>query len=96
MKVALLGATGFVGSFIVPTLLERGHIPRTLVRKGSEFKLVRANECEIILGDLSSVKAVSELIKSSDAVIYNVGIIQEFPKEALLLKKCTLKGLKLA
>ena len=36
MKVALFGATGFVGSYIVDELLSQGHKPIVLVRKDSE------------------------------------------------------------
>ena len=39
MKIALFGATGFVGSYIVDELIKNGHKPIVLVRKNSEKKL---------------------------------------------------------
>ena len=42
MKVAVIGATGFVGGYLVAALLDAGHRPSVLVRAGSEDKLRRA------------------------------------------------------
>jgi len=39
MRVAIFGGTGFVGSYLVDELLERGHHPVLLVRSGSEYKV---------------------------------------------------------
>ena len=47
MKVALVGGTGFVGSYLVEALLQRGHLPCLLVREGSEEKVVQADRCEM-------------------------------------------------
>ena len=35
MKVAVIGATGFVGGYLVDALLDAGHRPSVLVRTGS-------------------------------------------------------------
>ena len=34
MKVALIGGTGYVGSYIIDELIKNGHTPRLLVRDG--------------------------------------------------------------
>ena len=39
MKVAVFGGTGFVGKYILKSLLNNNHTIYTLVRYGSEFKL---------------------------------------------------------
>jgi uncharacterized protein YbjT (DUF2867 family) len=39
MRVALIGGTGFVGSYLVDTLIDAGHEPSLLVRPGSEDKV---------------------------------------------------------
>jgi len=54
MKVAVIGATGFVGGYLVEALLDAGHRPSVLVREGSEAKLRRPSECRVTHGDLSS------------------------------------------
>ena len=38
MKVAVFGATGFVGQYIIDELLSSNMQPRVLVRSGSESK----------------------------------------------------------
>ena len=42
MKVAVFGGTGFVGSYLIDELIASDHIPRVLVRPGSEEKLMQA------------------------------------------------------
>ena len=92
MKVAIIGGTGFVGSYIVDALLDAGHEPHVLVRSGSEGKLHRANECEVTSGDLDSPDAVDGVVSGCDAVIYNVGILREFPREGITFEALQYQG----
>ena len=39
MKVALIGGTGFVGSYLIDELISNEHTPRLLVRKNSDYKV---------------------------------------------------------
>ena len=48
MKVALIGGTGYVGSYIIDELIKNGHTPRLLVRDGSESKVIQPDKCEAI------------------------------------------------
>ena len=77
MKVALVGGTGFVGTYLVDGLLGAGHEPIVLVRAGSESKLERAPECRTVTGDIGNDDALNELVQGADAAIYNVGILRE-------------------
>ena len=83
MKVALFGGTGFVGSYIVDELINKGHKPIVLVRKNSEKKLIQSSECKIIQGDINDMGAINKTIEGTDAVIYCIGIIREFPKKGI-------------
>ena len=83
MKVALIGGTGYVGSYICDELIANEHTPRILVREGSESKVISPKKCELIKGDISDENSIRELIKGSDAVIYLVAVIREFPKRGL-------------
>ena len=60
MKVALFGATGFVGSYIVDELLNQGHKPIVLVRKDSEKKLPQSSKCKIVVGDINDLEAINK------------------------------------
>ena len=59
MKVAVFGGTGFVGSYLVEHLIDQGHHPRLLVRKGSDSKVVSSQNCEIINGDINDKNSSS-------------------------------------
>ncbi len=92
MKVAVIGGTGFVGSYLVDALLDAGHEPHVLVRPGSEDKLDRASECSVTKGDLGSTDAVDAVVAGCDAVIYNVGILREFPREGITFEALQYRG----
>jgi len=83
MKVAVFGGTGFVGSYIVDSLLAHGHTPRLLVRPGSESKVVQRERCELVPGDIDRPEAVAECMAGVEAAIYNIGLIRELPKQGI-------------
>jgi uncharacterized protein YbjT (DUF2867 family) len=92
VKVAIIGGTGFVGSYIVDALLVAGHEPHVLVRSGSEGKLHRADECRVTSGDLESQEAIDATVSGCDAVIYNVGILREFPRQGITFEALQYRG----
>ncbi len=92
MKVAIIGGTGFVGSYIVDALIDAGHEPHVLVRPGSEDKLHRAGECQLTTGELASAEAVAAVVAGCDAVIYNVGILREFPRQGVTFEALQYRG----
>ena len=94
MKVALLGGTGFVGSYITDELLNHGHKPNVLVRKKSINKLLQADSCKITEGDLSDKSALKKLVKSSDVVIYSIGLVREFPHRGITFQETQFDGVK--
>ncbi len=67
MKVALLGATGFVGTAILREALDRGHTVLAIARHPEK---VRAQEHLIVkVGDVYDTEALAALIRGWDAVI---------------------------
>ena len=104
MKVSLIGGNGFVGSHIVPALLAAGHVPRLLMRKPESGQGLPLDRCEVVLGDVEDLAAVTQCVTGADAVIYLIGILREFPARgisfeglqsrgvALTLSACNLKG----
>ena len=83
MKVAVFGGTGFVGSYLVDSLLAHGHTPRLLVRPGSESKVVQRERCELVPGEIGRPEAVAECMAGAAAAIYNIGLIRELPKQGI-------------
>jgi len=94
MKVALFGGTGFVGTYITDELLNNGHNPLLLVRPGSENKVSRANDCTLNIGDISDKEIIENTIKESDAIIYNIGLIRQYPKKGITFEKTHFEGAK--
>ncbi len=83
MKVAVFGGTGFVGSYLIDELIVSDHVPRVLVRPGSEEKLIQADKCESVQGDINDIGAVIDTLTGTEAAIYNIGIIRQFPSKGI-------------
>ena len=94
MKIALFGATGFVGTYILDSLVEHGHEPTVLVREKSEGKLSQSGKFRIVTGDIHSEQAINETILGAECVIYNIGIIRQFPKQGITFEELHVQGAK--
>lgn len=86
MHVAIIGGTGFVGWYLVKALIDASHEPSLLVRAGSESRVEHPERCRITTGELSPVTA-RETLKNCDAVIYNIGILREFPSRGITFEE---------
>ena len=93
-NIAVFGGTGFVGSYIINELVAKGFSPKVLVRKGSEKKLLQAEKCSISTGNIASIEKIKETISGTDAVIYLIGTIREFPKMGITFEELHLQGAK--
>lgn len=91
-RVAIIGGTGFVGGYLVEALLEQGHGVNVLVRPGSEEKVRRASEVQTVAGDLASADALRAVLDGCDAVIYNVGLLREFPRRGITFEQAQYQG----
>jgi len=92
MRVALIGGTGFVGSYLIDELIKNNHTPRLLVRNGSDHKVIQQDKCEIVHGDIENDNALNETLEGCDAVIYLIALIREFPKKGLTNERLQFKG----
>ena len=95
MNVALFGGTGFVGTYLIEELLNNNHTPVLLVREGSENKVTRAKDCIINIGDVSDKKTIEDTIRDVDAIIYNIGLIRQFPRKGITFENIHFEGAKL-
>ena len=77
MRVAVTGATGFVGGYVVNELLRRGHAVRVLVR-GANGVASRFNRpVESSPGDITDPASLDPFASGCDALVHLVGIIHE-------------------
>jgi NADH dehydrogenase len=93
MRVALIGGTGFVGGYLTDALLAAGHEPVLLVRAGSESKVRQRDRVAVTTGDIDAPEALRSLLDGCDAVIYNVGILREIPREGVTFESTQYDGL---
>ena len=94
MRVAIFGATGFVGNYLVRAMLAADHEPSVLVRPGSENKLDAADRCRTTSGDIGSREAIRATLDGCDAVIYNIGLLKEFPRRGITFEEAHFAGVE--
>ncbi|MBG8554086.1 NAD(P)-dependent oxidoreductase [Hymenobacter guriensis] len=74
MKIALIGATGFVGSKLLTEALNRGHQVTALVRDPAKLTTQHAN-LTIVTGNVNQVEETARQLAGHDVVInsFNAG-----------------------
>jgi nucleoside-diphosphate-sugar epimerase len=70
MKVALTGATGFIGSHILSELEAHGHEVTALVRDGEQAERVGSRGATPVVVDLYDRPAVVDLLRQADSAIH--------------------------
>lgn len=70
MKVALTGATGFVGSHILTELHEHGDEVTALVRNGSQAEVAKARGATPVVIDLYDRPAVTSVLADAEGAIH--------------------------
>lgn len=97
MKIALIGATGFVGTAILKEALDRGIQVTAIVRYPE--KLQAQNNLTIVKGDVMETEKLSEILEGNDVVVsaYNPGwanpdIYNEFLKGSQSIQDAVKKS----
>ena len=79
MHVFVTGATGWIGSVIVPELIYHGHTVLGLARSTAAVEKLKAMGAQAIEGSLEDLNVLKDGAKQCDAVIH-VGFIHDFTK----------------
>jgi dihydroflavonol-4-reductase len=77
VKLLVTGATGFLGSTLVPLLLEAGHEVRALLRK--PFALPG---CEVVRGDVLDRGSLTSALQGCEGLYHLAGLVSRDPADA--------------
>ena len=76
MLVLVTGATGFLGSRVVPELLARRHQLRCLVRSPGSDRLFDHRQVEVHYGNILNPESLAQAMQGVQSVVHLVGIIR--------------------
>jgi uncharacterized protein YbjT (DUF2867 family) len=79
-SVFVTGGTGYMGSRLIPLLLQRGHRVTALVRQGSETRLPAGTTG--VTGDALKNDSYTEYVRGADTLVHLVGVAHPSPAKA--------------
>jgi len=87
VKLLVTGATGFLGSTLVPMLRQAGHDVRVLVRSGVEVP-----EVETVKGDVRDPDSVLRALAGVEGVYHLAGLVSRDPADARKMYELHVDG----
>jgi uncharacterized protein YbjT (DUF2867 family) len=79
-SVFVTGGTGYMGSRLIPLLVQRGHQVKALVRQGSEKKL--PDSITRVTGDALKNGSYTEQVRGADTFVHLIGVPHPSPAKA--------------
>ncbi|MBL4617558.1 MAG: SDR family NAD(P)-dependent oxidoreductase [Robiginitomaculum sp.] len=75
-RIALTGATGFLGSHVAKVLMAKGFTLNALVRNPKRAEHLQVRGIKLVAGDLSDAKSLQELVSNCSCVVHIAGAIK--------------------
>jgi uncharacterized protein YbjT (DUF2867 family) len=89
-NVFVTGATGYIGSRLIPILQSRGHQVTALTRESSKDKLT--NGCNMVCGNALDGSSYSNFLNGVDALIHLVGVAHPSPAKTRQFVEIDMKS----
>jgi nucleoside-diphosphate-sugar epimerase len=70
MRVFITGATGFIGSYLVPELIDAGHHVLGLTRSDAGADALTGAGAEVIRGDVNDLERLRSVAEAADGVLH--------------------------
>jgi uncharacterized protein YbjT (DUF2867 family) len=91
-NIFITGGTGYIGSRVIPLLLQKGYNVFALVRKGSEGKLPKG--CNAVTGNALDGSTFADKISPCDTFIQLVGVAHPGPGKAEQFNKIDMVSVR--
>jgi len=82
MKVFVTGGSGFVGGYLIPFLIERGHTVVALARSPETLDKVHTLGATAVRGDLDTIETLQSALAGCDAIVHLAAAFQMWGDEA--------------
>jgi uncharacterized protein YbjT (DUF2867 family) len=93
-SICVTGATGYIGSRLIPLLTGRGHQLKAIVRPGSANKI--PSDVSIITADPLKEDSYTESIRGCDTFIHLIGVAHPSPAKAAQFRAIDLPSIQVA
>ncbi len=92
MKVLVTGANGFLGHWLVKTLVDKDIDVDALVRPKSDIKELEGVKCRYVFGDVTDIESLKRNFTDVDTVFHLAGVIGYKPSDRPLMEKVNVEG----
>jgi uncharacterized protein YbjT (DUF2867 family) len=93
-SICITGATGYIGSRLIPILARRGHQLKAVVRPGSGHKI--SGDVSVVTADPLSENSYTESIRDCDTFIHLIGVAHPSPAKAAQFRAIDLPSIQVA
>jgi dihydroflavonol-4-reductase len=94
VKAFVTGATGFVGSAVVRSLLSRGSAAKVLARRTSDLRNIADLDVEVFYGDLLDGDGLTSALKDCDTLYHVAAYYSTAEADSQLMYEVNVRGTK--